>query len=387
MNLRERNAGVLKAKVQGSEELKILRESIQRRMGFDILDEKKFPVLKESFNWKAAKRKCELREADASGSFSQLLRAGIQLLVNQMYMAVPTTFEDWSKVINSSKDTELYAPLHGIAFPSEVAQQSAYPEVGAAGLDIKLTNRKYGEVFAVTQELIEDDQTGQMQQQVKLIAEYLKQVLEVLAYGKLASVAGAQYQNLKVSTSETQPSYESSYPWSTSLRGTGATRPASYAALSQTAIQNGIIGLINQKNLLGLKMGVVPKRILIGPKYEFDISVLLHSAYYPSGAAASGNTGGAFAINPIHGILDKTMSRFMFDNSGSVTGNSSAWYIVDDSQPWFVVQVREAASVIQENPTAGESFNRDVMRFKGKMRANADFIDPRFAWQGSDGSV
>lgn len=48
---------------------------------------------------------------------------------------------------------------------------------------------------------------------------------------------------------------------------------------------------------------------------------------------------------------------------------------------------RESASVMQEAPNAGESFNRDIIRFRLVMRGNGDFIDPRFAWQGNDGSV
>lgn len=81
------------------------------------------------------------------------------------------------------------------------------------------------------------------------------------------------------------------------------------------------------------------------------------------------------------------MSRFVFDNSGSVNNDSKAWYLLDSKVPAFIVQVREAAVVELENPASGMSFDRDVVRFKVRTRANADFIDPRFFWQGSDGSV
>jgi phage major head subunit gpT-like protein len=386
LTLKERNEKALKKAIETGETTNSLRESVKRKFGFDMLDEKAFPVADESFSWKAVKKKLELREADASSAFVQVLRAGVQTLVNQMYQSVPITYDQWVKVVNSSKAEELYAPLHGIGFPGEVAKQSTYPETGAAGLDIKLANRKYGEIFSVEMELLEDDQTGQFQEQVKLIAEYLKQIGEVVAYGKLNSVAGSSYAGLSVPVSETKPSYESSYPWSTSLRGGGATKGTA-AVLSQANIQTGMIALMNQKNLLGLKMGVSPQKILLGPKYQFDIAVLMNSAFYPVGAASAGNTGGAFAINPIKGILDPVISRFMFDQNGVADGSSKAWYLVDSSKPAFVLQMREAAAVLQEAPNAGESFNRDVVRFKGMTRLNADFIDPRFFWQGSDGSV
>jgi hypothetical protein len=195
-----------------------------------------------------------------------------------------------------------------------------------------------------------------------------------------------KYANMSVPVSETQPSEESSYPWSTSLVGGGSNRPASYGALNQANIQAGFIGLMNQKNKLGLKMSVQPDAIIASPHYKYDLAVLLHSGYYPTGATA-GATGGAFSINPIEGIANPIISRFVFDNSGSVNNDSKAWYVLDSKVPAFIAQIREAAVVELENPASGMSFDRDVIRFKVRIRANADFIDPRFFWQGSDGSV
>lgn len=387
-NTAKENQEVMRECVQRNEHVVKMRERMKAKYNVDIFDENKFPVHKRGFSWRKMKDKVEsMREADTSSSFAQVLRAGVQTVVNRMYESVPTTFEDWAHVIQSSKNTELYAPLQGISFPGEVPEQGIYPESKALGLDIKLKNRKYGEIFPVTAELVEDDQTGQFSNQVGLIAEYLKQVLEILAYGKLASVASMQYSNLRVRTSETKPSTESTYPWSQAFVGGGKNRPASFGGLTQANVQAGMIALADQKNLLGLKMGVNPRRLLASHFYRFDASVLLNSAYYPSGAAAAGVVGGAFATNVLKGILDPTFSRFMVDNAGVFGATSKAWYIVDDTKPWFIVQIREAASVLQEAPNAGDSFNRDIMRFKGKTRCNADHIDPRFAWQGSDGSV
>jgi phage major head subunit gpT-like protein len=384
-NTVEQNREALKRATWQSDDEKNLIESMQAKFGIDIRDPKAFPVLEAGYSWKKTRQK--LAEADSLSAFPQVLRAGVQSSVNAMYETVPTTFEEWAHVINSSRIEELYAPIQGLGFLANIGENELYPETGAAGLDIKLRNRKYGVLFPISKELLEDDQTGQFQKLSGLMGQYAKQVLEVLCYGKLASVAGMKYSTIEVPQSETQPSTESSYPWSTSLVGGGANRPASYGALTQSNIQNGFIGLMNQKNILGLKMAVQPDRIIISPKYNFDLGVLLHSAYYPSGAASSGQVGGAFAINPIQGIADKTVSRFMFNYDGTVDGSTSAWYLVDSKAPWFVCQVREAAAVEVENPTSGKSFDSDTIRFKVRLRANADHIDSRFAWQGNNGSV
>jgi hypothetical protein len=183
---------------------------------------------------------------------------------------------------------------------------------------------------------------------------------------------------------------EANYPWTASsapFQGGGFNKPASFGALTQANIQNGILAQMQQKNLLGIVMNVNPGRLLISPYYRFDAAVLMNSAYYPSGAAAAGSVGGAFAINPLQGLADVTVSRYMPDNNGKFASNSKSWYLVDSTKPWFQVLVKEPVGVEQEAPNSGESFNRDIIRTKCFTRMNADIIDPRFAWQGSDGSV
>lgn len=395
LKLRESNLKVLKKVLHGSAEQIAFRENFKRLSKFDFTDPEvlkeggAFPVNTPGFSWKkvAAKLQESLREADAASAYTQFLRAGVQTITNNMYETTPTTFEEWVTVVQSTKDTELYAPLHGVSFPRQVGPSVPYPEVNSAGLDIKLQNRKFGSIYAIQKELLDDDQTGQFQKQAGLMGEYMKLLTEVLCYGKLASVANMSYLDYQVPVSETQPTEEATYPWSTALVGGGRNRPNAYGAFNQANIQSGIQALMVQRNKLGIIMNVTPNRILISPNFVFDAAVLLNSAYYPSGAAAAGATGGAFAINPIKGIADLTVGRYMFNNLGVIDGLSKAWYIVDDSKPWFVLQVRESATVTQENPNSGNSFEFDEHRFKVSGRMNADFIDPRFAWRGNDGSV
>lgn len=391
--LRERNRRVLANHALNNEETKSFREGVKRRYGIDPLtDTEKFPVLKESFSWKKFRGQLEeqLKEADTSSAFRQFLVAGILQNVNAMYQQVKVSYQDWVTVTPTNLVETPIAPLHGLSFPREVGSQSPYPEVAAAGLDLKIRAKKYGSMYSVEQELLEDDQTGQFKQQSGLMGEYLQLLTEVLCYGKLQSVAAMSYAGFDVPVSETKPSYEAVYPWTppaTPFRGGGYNRPAAYGVLSQANIQTGIQSLMQQKNLLGIQMMVNPSRILISPFYRFDLAVLLNSAYYPSGAAAAGSVGGAFGINPLQGIADATISRFMPDHNGAFAVNSKAWFIVDSSKPWFQMLTKTPVSVEQEAPNSGESFDRDIYRFKCRTRMNADFIDPRFAWQGSNGSV
>lgn len=388
--MREANAAVRKEVLENGETVGKLKNYIQKKFGFDFMKESgadgKFPV--RSRNWSWSKLENKLMESDASSSFPQFLRAGLQTITNAYYEATGTTFEDWVEVIPSSKDTEIYAPNHGVAFPRAVAAGGLFPEVGVAALDIQLQNQKFGDIYAIQEELLSDDQSGSFQRQASLMGEYMKVLEEVFCYGKLASVANMQYIQLLIPKSETKPSYETNYPWAPAsgpLRGGGVTA-ATPGALNQAGIQAAFIGLMEQQNLQGIKMMIQPNRLIVSPLNRFQAAILLNSSFYPTGATA-GAVGGAFSINPIQGIADLTISRYVFDNTGAIPGGGSkAWYLCEEHKG-FIQQLREAVAVVQEATNSGESFDRQIVRFRASSRFNADFIDPRFFWQGNDGSV
>jgi|GEM_PF-2666704 len=390
--LEENNKKIQKHMLENAE-MKAFRSTAKARYGIDpMTDSEKFPVMKEGFSWKKFRGQLneQLREADSESAFQTFLVAGLLQNIIGMYNLVAVSYKDWATVTPTNLKETPYAALQGLSFPREVGAQMPYPEVRAAGYDGKLVARKYGSMYSVEEELLEDDQTGQFKQQAGMLGEYLAILTEVLVYGKLQSVANTSYAGFNVPVSETKPSTEANWPWAQSSApfvGGGYNRPATYTALTQAGVQAGIEALMVQKNLLGITMMVNPKRLLISPVNRFDAAVLLNSAYYPSGAASAGAVGGAFAINPIQGILDVSVTRFMPDNSGVVGGLSKAWFIVDDSKPWFQVAMRTPVSVQTEAPNSGANFERDVHRFKASTRMNADVIDPRFAWRGNDGSV
>lgn len=388
----ERNAKVIEKVLRSSPENKRFTEAMKRDYKVDIWDDKAFPFADANFSIREFRESVgrRFKEADVSSTFPQLLRAGVLNVAAKGYQMTETTFEQIAKVVPSTKDTELYAPSHGVGFPNIVPQGQLYPEVGAATLNESLQNNKYGTVYAVSKELVNDDQTGQIQEGASLLGGYLKILTEVLVYGKIASVANMQYADYHIPISETKPSNEPNWPWtlaSAPFQGGGWNKPASFAAPSIATFNAANVQLMSQKNLQGLKMGIVPDLIVHGPQIAFTVATLLNSEFYPVGAAAAGVAGGAFSKSPIKGLYSPVCSPFVFKSDGTVNGDSTAWYVTDSKKASFVVQLREAVMVEQENPTSGASFERDIYRFKGSMRGNADFIDPRFWFLGNDGSV
>jgi len=400
-SLRERNRAKQQNWCVNNPDTKEFRESLRAKLkrasggkiDLDpVTDTEKFPVIKESFSWKKFRSQLDekLREADSGTMYPLMLVAGVLQNVIGMYTIAKPSYQDWVTVTPTKLANTPVAPLHGLSFPREVGEQMPYPISKTAALSLQFKSRKYGTMLEMTRELIEDDQTGQFQMLSGQLGEYLQLLTEVLCYGRLASVTGAQYSGFAPGTSETKPSGESNYPWTVATSafiGGGYNKPATFGAPTVANIQNGMIAMRQQKNLLGVLIPVNPKRIITGPKYMFDVAVVLNSAYYPAVGGSAGSTGTTFAMNPLKGIADLTVSPFLFDNNGAAANNTTAWYLMDDSKPFFQLVQREPISVEQEAPNSGASFDRDVVRFKCSTRQIADFVDPRFAWQGNDGSV
>ncbi len=402
--LMERNRAKIKKWTLDNPDTKAYREGMKRRYGIDpMLDVDKFPASREGFSWNGFREslnkqlEANFKEADSGTAFTQFLVAGLLQNVAGMYNLVKTSYSEWVHVSTTKLFETPVAPLHGLSFPREVGEQSPYPVAQTAALSLKFKVRKYGVMYECTKELLEDDQSGQFQQQTGMLGEYLQLLTEVLVYGRLASVSNAAaYSGFAPGISETLPSGEtrSSWPWCTATGGTNSTgfigggyNQISAATLNDANLKAVLNKMAQQKNLLGILMALNPNRILISPYYRWDTAVLLNSAYYPAGAQAAGVTGGAFSINPLKGVADTTIAPFMCDNTGTFANNSKAWYVIDDTKPFFQLVMREPIAVEQENPQAGASFDRDIRRFKANTRCIADFVDPRFAFQGSDGSV
>lgn len=373
-----------------------IREHFKRRHKLDITDEKAFPINDRNFSYREAAKKLaandKFREADTTTLLPQLLRAGVQQLALRGYQTMETSFERWVTTVPSKLKEELYAPSHGPAFPREVGERVKYPTVGIAALDLKLPNRKYGSIYEVSKELVKYDQTGQIIEGSTLLGQYLKILQEVLCYAKLASVANMVYAQFTPPASETKPSYETAYPWApsaTPLKGGGVTRPTSFGVLTSLNIQAGITALRRQKNLQGLIMPIVVDQLIVGSNNEFNAKLIANSAFYPQNVSGVADKGtGAFGINVLQGAFDIVMTQFMFKNDGTCLGDSLAWYLTSSKAGGkFVMQIAEAVAVEQEAINSGTSFEEDTYRYKGSMMGNADFVDPRWFWQGNDGSV
>lgn len=333
-----------------------LRERIKERQGFDP----------ETIDWKAAKRdrnfwkKLEessgevIREANASSSLGQLLRYGVQTFMFDAYKDVATVYQDIVQIVSSSNRQEWYAPLYGAEIPLEVTPGTPYEDSRIMGLDTVLVNKKVGRILSIQKELFDDDQTGQI--------------------GTRASKLGKRVR------------YKEEFDVMTALRGASYTtgignRPTTYATLSQPGIEEADIALNGIRDPLGNRMGVDPSLLLVSTADKFNAAKLLHSTLQPSvpgasgetaASASSGTTGWTGAENPLKGLYDLRVSRFL---------GAGDWFLMEPKTS-IPFQERSPLSVVQEDPNSGRSFDQDIYRWKVSRRYATTVLESRYIFAG-----
>lgn len=328
--------------------------------------------LKENFDSKTAPK---LREANSETAFGQLLRYGVQNFMFDAYRSVTDfVYTDLVTVRPSKNRQEWYAPLYGVEVPKDIPLGGKFEDSRIAGLDVEVINKKVGRLLTLERELVDDDQTGQIAQKASELGERMR-------YKEEADVMGVDFFTL--TTLGTGLTGVAGTSYSSTMYGTFGgvafgNRPATYAPLSQPGLEAADIAMHNATDPMGNRIMVRPSKLIISPSDKFNAAKLLNSALQPSvpgaagqtaSTAASGLTGYVMTINPLQGLYDLKVSRFL-----------PALYAFLQDPRSIVFQDRDAFELLMEARDAGASFERDEYRYRARRRYQVAVIDYRFIY-------
>lgn len=334
----------------------------------------------------------DMGEANSASALGQLMRAGVQMFANDLYLRTPVSWMEYIPEVASNKRMEFYAPLDQSLLPTQNRPQQPYKESKVTGSDIEVINNKYmgGESFE--RELWDDDQTGQIRTRANALGKGQRLIEEIFVAGRLMGLTNYTVANFVVPAS-TWSGYNSvgtaiTTPYSVDLFKPGSgNRPASYAQLSAITFKQGVAALMNALDQNGIKILVRPDHLIVSTQDAINARTLVESDYWPAvqglaGQTASNATAGAlagsFANNVFKGLVSFSVNYYMKD---------WAWNLMEKKAPASVFQRRDPMEIVQENPLSGASFEQDVMRWRSRSRWNMEYVDPRFFWLGNDGSV
>jgi hypothetical protein len=315
-----------------------------------------------------------LKERNTASTLGALTRAGVLNIANDKYLLHPTLYDKIMEFTTSNKLAEFYSPLHRATNIRRVAPGDKFPEVSVEGLDVMIENGKFGAMFSVTREMIDDDQTSQIQKKAGELGENAALYLDYYALTRFLGKSGVVYGDA-VSMSKTYPGGV----FKTALTGGGRNRPDTFVRFSESALESAFQMALAQKDLQGNPIAITADALIVSKTDIHAARVMTESDLWPSaqGSKAAGVPGGMASKNPYKGIYEVDFSVFVPDYAWQV-GKKGAG---------IVFQQRDPLEVTQEAPNSGDAFEVDAYRHRVRTRFECDWIDPRFWIQMNDGTV
>ncbi len=323
-----------------------------------------------------------LREA-AETTFGQLLRVGVQAIASDFFAwsGADLIYQDLVQNVPSNKYAEFYAPMYGGQLPRPVERSGRYASSYFKGTDSMIINLKFGRVYEFEQELWEDDKTGQIQQRAQQIGEGMKIVQEMWFCARLTGQEQTYPEDITVPAPQVLSKV---YDKDMFAPGEGNAAPTANCRLSQPDLEAASIAMMKVRDPLKNRLLAKMDTLVVSTDDMFVAAKLINSTLQPStpgttsqvlagnstvaGANAGvpgGSTGWINTINPLYGLYKLKVSRYL---------PKYHWYL-GQAKKGIIFQNREPLSIVQECPSAGESFARDVLLFRSRARWEMDWIE------------
>lgn len=319
-----------------------------------------------------------LKEGTAETSWGQLLRVGVQAMASDYFAWAgnETIFQDIVDERPSNKAMEFYAPMYGGQLPKPVERSGRYASSYFKGTDSMLVNEKFGRLYEFEKELWDDDKTGQIKQKAADIGAGMRIVQEMYFNARLTGEAQTYAEDITVSA----PAVVTT-PFSSTIGNQSANASA---RLSQAELEAASVAMLKIRDPLNNLLLTKMDTLIVGVDDMFNAAKLINSTLQPSvpgtslqalggttvsGTASSqgvlgGQIGWTNTVNPLYGLYKLKVSRYL---------PQYHWYL-GQAKKGLIFQTRSPLEIIQENPTAGDSFNRDVLVFKSTARWQLDWI-------------
>ena len=222
------------------------------------------------------------------------------------------------------------------------------------GFTTRYTHAVYALGFIITRELYEDDQYDIVgKKKAQSLAFSVRQTQETLG----ASVFNNAFSAGAYAGGDGVALVSSAHV--NVAGGTWSNRPTTYSDLSEAALEQASIDIANFQNDRGLKIAVMPKRLIIPYQLGFEAMRILKT----EGRVGTDNND----INAIKmmGLIPEVVTSHYFTDT-------DAWFIGTDVTDGLRYFERKAVAFDTDN-----DFDTDNAKYKASFRASWGFTDPR----------
>ena len=295
-----------------------------------------------------------------SGSFAKLLWPGLDAIYGKAYNEHP---EEWSDLFDYNKSTKQYEEDLGVSSFGLASRKTEggpveYDEERQAFLT-RYTHVVYGKGFIITQEMMDDDQYGQVGSRgAQGLAFVMRQTKEILA----ANIYNRGF-NSSYTGGDGVEMLSAVHPLHAG--GTASNELATAADLSEASIEQMCINIMKAENDKGLNISIMPQSLIIPPDLVFEAERILQSPYRVG-----------TANNDVNALY----------NMGKFPGGIKVNHYLTDADAWFVrTNCPHGNKMYQRKPMAfsiDNDFDTENAKFKATERYSFGWTD----WRGVYGS-
>lgn len=291
-----------------------------------------------------------------TGNFSKLLWPGIKKIYGDKYAKHK---EEYTAIFNketSDKAYEEYQGLSGFGLAQRKPEGEGIAfDTMRQGYTTRIVNVVYGLGFIITRELYDDDQYGKVaKQRSNSLAFSMRQTKEIIAANIInrAHTSGYTYGDGKVLCATDHPNVAG---------GSFSNTLATASDLNQAALEQMAIDIMGMTDDRGLKIAVMPKKLLIPSALTFEAERILKSSLEYDTANNAVNALKSKNVFP-EGIA---VNHYLTD--------TDAFFILTD-QEGLVYQERRPDEF---EPTPENDWDTENARYKASGRYAFGAYDPR----------
>lgn len=293
----------------------------------------------------------------ATGNLAELLWPGIATIWGNTYSRYKPLWKRMMIVRRSTKAFEKEQGVTGFGLAGQKGQGKAVAFVDLVqGYQKEYVNLTYGLGTIITRELMEDEQYNYINDVPQMLAESMRQTEETLSANVFNNGFSSQ------TTADGVSFFNSAHP---NVRGgTQRNVPAVAADLAQASLEQAYIDLMDWKDDSGLKITVMPEKLVTAPTNRFVAEKILGTKF----AVGSADND----INPVAGTVDLIVNPYLTD--------PDAWFVITNARAGATFWNRRSAEISRDN-----DFPTEDLLIKTTRRLAVGVTEWRYAW-GSAGA-